>query len=853
MLYLTNSKKATHTNPMNKMNSMLKSGISNSLFILFILFISNNLSAQNTGGISGKVLDQDSEPILFANVVIGTERGTTTNEDGSYNFTALTPGEYIITARLIGFLPSSVSVKVVSGQVITVNFILKESYDALDEIVVLGQRKEIVSATRSNMELIDIPMAVQLVDRQVIKQQQIINLREVFRNISGIQNTAAWGNGSRRLEVSARGFLLTDANYRRNGLLISHEGNHYSDHIEEVQVLKGPASVLYGDVSPGGVINFVTKKPQPFDFTQVNFTTGSWGMIRPSIDFNQTLNAVGSIAMRINATYEKADSYRDFVENEYIMVAPSLSYKPNERLSWIVEGVLRNDYSVEDPGIFVPSVTLEEAESIPYNRFYGNPASRNEFTETSLVSTLQYKLKPDMQLRLTNQYQYVPRLNRGLWQNWVYSPGDVVSLSRFGINSADPANHPSLSRLDVTLVNGNQDLLLNEHIIEFGNSATFNDLRNYSNLLELNYEFNTGTIKHNAFVGFDYTLSTDRITYQRFPNAIGSFNNPDPTIINNILELNADPSPYIDTQSRTGFNIQNQMLFMDEKLHVLLGLRFNWYKRDRDYDNKSERPADYRNVIDRPVIPRLGLLYKWQPNVSVYASYAESFEVNGRHRYRPEEFLDPTLGKQFEAGFKTNFFDEKLGITLAAFELRKENQPSFILATLADERGLNYDPSEVSIDGHILYISEAQRSRGIELDLSGKITNELSVQGNYTYLQTKILDDVIFQENNELENAPNHTLGFWSNYEFRNTLKGLSFGYGIFHQGEYFGDKDNSETQLHPANTKMSVALGFETKKAQLRLNVENLTNEQTYFNSFGFYWLPQPSRRVLFTIGYNL
>src|SRR5690606_5506066 len=155
-----------------------------------------------------------------------------------------------------------------SNETVRIDFQLKESYNALDVVTVFGQRKQIVSATRSNMELIDIPMAVQLVDRQIIQQQQIINLREVFRNVSGIQNTAAWGNGSRRLDISARGFLLTDANFRRNGLLISNEGNHFSDHIEEVQILKGPASVLYGDVSPGGVVNFVTKKPKAFDFTQ---------------------------------------------------------------------------------------------------------------------------------------------------------------------------------------------------------------------------------------------------------------------------------------------------------------------------------------------------------------------------------------------------------------------------------------------------------------------------------------------------------------------------------------------------------------------------------------------------------
>ena len=233
----------------------------NFLFLVLLL-MSHHLWAQNTGKIVGIVTSEDSRPLFLVNLVLDNQSGTTTGQDGTFSFAGLAPGGYQVTASMVGYLPVTKKVSVSDGQTATLTFILKESLDALDDVVVLGQRKQIVSATRSSMELIDIPMSVQLVDRQVIKQQQIINLREVFRNVSGIQNTAAWGNGSRRLEVSARGFLLTDANYRRNGLLISNEGNHFSDHIEEVQVLKGPASVLYGDVSPGGSDQFCYQKAQ---------------------------------------------------------------------------------------------------------------------------------------------------------------------------------------------------------------------------------------------------------------------------------------------------------------------------------------------------------------------------------------------------------------------------------------------------------------------------------------------------------------------------------------------------------------------------------------------------------------
>jgi len=823
------------------------------LFALLIAIMHGSYaSAQAQGKISGTVFGEDSQPLFMVNIVLGdNQTGTSTYQDGTFVLSDLPAGEHTVTASMIGYMSVSKAVAIRSNETVEIVFYLKESHDALDNVTVLGQRKQIVSATRSNMELIDIPMAVQIVDRDLIQQQQIINLRETFRNVSGIQNTSAWGNGSRRLSISARGFLLGNTNFRRNGLLIANEGNHFSDHIEEVQVLKGPTSVLYGDVSPGGVINFVTKKPQDFDFTHFRFTTGSWGLIRPSIDINKRITADGSVSFRLNTTYEKSDSYRDYVNNEYIMVAPSLLIKPNDKLRWNIEGVFRDDQSIEDPGIRVPGSSFEDVQAVPFNQFYGNPVSRNEFTETSLISTLNYSLLPNLQLRLTNQYQSVPRLNRGLWQSQVYIPGDTVALSNLGINASDPSSVPAIQALDVTLINGDQDILLNEPIIRYGNSATFNDLKNYANLLEATYSFRTGSLDHNLLVGFDYTYSSDRITYERFPNSVGSFNNPDPSIMPNILSLNTDASPYKDILLRSGLNLQNQVMAFDEQLHILLGVRFNWYRRDRVYDNEAERPDDFQNVIDRPVIPRVGIVYKWKPNVSFYGSYAKSFEVNGRHRYKPEEFLEPTFGEQFEAGAKANLFNEKLGVTLAVFDLRKENQPCFILTSLSDEIGLTYNASEVSIDGHILYTSEAQRSRGIELDLNGKLTEQLSITGNYTYLSTSIEDDVIFQQGNELENAPNHSFGLWANYEFDKLIEGFSVGYGVFYQSDYFGDKDNSEARQQPAFTKMSLALGYELNQFQFRLNIENITDERTYFNSFGSFWLPQPPRRALFTVAF--
>lgn len=176
------------------------------VLLIAVMTISSVAYAQD-GQIVGVVYDEKGEPLFPANIILNHKTGTSSNPDGTFKL-VVAPGDYTVSASMIGYLTKTKTVSVSAGSSSEIIFNLIESYDALDEVVVLGQRKKIVSATRSNMELIDIPMAVQLVDRDLIQQQQIINLRETFRNVSGIQNTSAWGNGSRRLSISARGFLL---------------------------------------------------------------------------------------------------------------------------------------------------------------------------------------------------------------------------------------------------------------------------------------------------------------------------------------------------------------------------------------------------------------------------------------------------------------------------------------------------------------------------------------------------------------------------------------------------------------------------------------------------------------------
>ncbi len=682
--------------------------------------------------------------------------------------------------------------------------------EAMEEtVVVYGEKRHNVSATRMEIQLMDIPMAVQVLDEELLDQQMILDLREVFRNVSGIQNTAAWGNGSAALGISARGFDLADTNFRRNGLYMANVGNHFSAAIQEVQILKGPSSVLFGDVAPGGVVNLVTKKPVAATFQTFEVTTGEEGLFRPVFDLNGMVNGNDRLLYRVIASYEESDSFRDEVRNHYTMIAPSLTWRISDRTELTFEGFYRDDTSTEDVGIVPIDGSLNEVNTIPVSRFYGHPIAGNTYKDKSFHVTLNHFLNENWELRVLSQYQDNPRLNRGVWQSF----------------------------------------FIDEDTISYGNSATLDDYKNLTGVFEVVGHFQTGSVTHRVLFGADYTNATTRTAYERFPDSVGSYSNPVWQNMPNILDLSNDFNNYEHVVRRTGINLQNNMSFLDDKVHVLLGARINDFYRKNEYDNPADEPEGNLSDKDDPINPRLGVVYKPQENVSFYASYGESFEVNGRHRYNPNRFLDPTLGEQQEVGFKGNFFGDRLGTTVSLFNLEKQDYPSYIDAALADAHGVPYDPDEVSIDGDVLYVSKAQRSRGLELDWNGKANEDLYLIGSATWMKTEILDDVIYEEGNRLENAPEFSASLWGQY---NLSESWFLGAGAFYEGDYYGDKENTEETRSPANTKFDVSLGYQVRSLRIQLNVKNLTDEQTYLNKWGF-WNPQWPRRALLQISYRL
>jgi iron complex outermembrane receptor protein len=309
-------------------------------YSLFTWFLLANFQLQaadpGNGTIGGTVRSADGQPAPFVSVALkDTGTGTTTDERGRYRLTGLAAGSYTLVVQGIGYAPQEQAVEVAEGAPTTADVTLPQSTRELGEVQVLGQKRRTASATRTNQELLDIPMSIQVIGQDVVQQQNAFDLATLTRNISGVNLKGTYAGGDTYQFFNARGFDLNNwQNYRRNGLMVWNMGTHFNDNIEAVEFLKGPAAILFGDVAPGGVMNFVTKKPLNYDYRRLELKVGQYGLLRPTLDVSGPLNEKRTLLYRVNTTYQQSNSFRDEVSSNALMLAPSLTWNVTPRLSW---------------------------------------------------------------------------------------------------------------------------------------------------------------------------------------------------------------------------------------------------------------------------------------------------------------------------------------------------------------------------------------------------------------------------------------------------------------------------------------------------------------------------------------
>ena len=654
------------------------------------------------------------------------------------------------------------------------------------------------TATKTDTPIMETPVSIRVVPKAVMSDQKTTTIKDALENVSSVRPQSSLGlsNG-----FIIRGFR--NGRVYRNGLVANGvgigEGAQYdSANLERLEVLKGPAAVLFGRIEPGGLINLVTKKPRDESYYSVEQRFGSYNFYRTEWDATDAITDDKSLSYRFSGSYQNNKSFRDFNFNDRVLVNPSLTWRPSDATEMSLEvEAIDEDYQV-DRGLFAIG---NRPAPIPISRSFIDP---NDPVDTNS--------KVNLGFNLTHAFN----------EDWTLRNRFLASFVHDNNISVKPANAFTVQQfLDPSA--GNRTYLRNIF-------SQISDSETYTTNLDLTGNLELWGTKHQTLVGFDYLRSTG--TYLTRGNFQAPVSGLEIDIFNPVYGI--DPSFYA-TALATPFPAgANHSFFRDEwygvyfqdhitlwdKLHILGGGRYDWATTGRGRgDSSSAAEAALPARKDEGFSPRVGILYQPWAWASVYGNWTTSFGANNGVTDSGGT-IDPEIGEQFEAGLKTEFFDQRLTTTLAYYHLTKEN--------LLTRDFNSSDPFAMAA------IGEA-RSQGIELDVTGQITDEFSIIGNYAFTDARITKDFSGLQGNRLNNVPEHSGSLWLKYDIHHyqPLNGLSFGLGVFAAGQRQGDNDNTFVLPGYARLDAFTSYAYQLRGSRLiaQFNIRNLL-DKTYYES---------------------
>lgn len=625
------------------------------------------------------------------------------------------------------------------------------------------------TATRTDTPLRDVPQSIQVVPREVLEDQQVIRLDEALRNVSGVSQNSADPRGQR---FQVRGFdssnLLRDGFSQNFGGSFGNSGFQDLSNIERVEVLKGPAAILYGTSQPGGIINLVTKKPLSEPYYGLELSVGNRGLIEPSIDLSGPLTEDGRLLYRLNALYRREDYFRDFdVPVERFFIAPVLQWKISDRTDLLLNFEYLNDQRPADFGLVAIG---DRVADIPFDRNLGE--RDDKLTAESIRAGYQFEHRFDENWTLKNAFNF--------------STYDTVSRAAEGRDFDETTGILSRS-------------------FEDGIQPT----TQYELQANLTGKFTTGSIDHQLLVGVDLKRRDGSAISRENSDNITAFN-----IFNPIYGVTARPTlednpiTFDGTflADRLGVYLQDQITLLDN-LKLLAGIRYDAVQQNNTFRPSSRNPVlTETSQFTDAFSPRFGIVYQPIEELSLYGSYSQSFFPNSATTVTGE-ILPPQQGKQFEVGIRGEFLDGRLTSSLALFNLTRQN----LAITDPNNRNFSIPTGE-------------QRSRGLELDIAGEVLPGWKVIANYAYIDAEITEDDDIPVGNRLFNVPEHNFNLWTNYEVQTgSLQGLSFGLGFNFVSERFGDNANSFTLDSYFLT--NAAISYKRDNWRFALNFRNLFN----------------------------
>jgi iron complex outermembrane receptor protein len=730
--------------------------------------------AGQTGAIEGRTVNAETgAPVTGVEVTLaGTDRGTLSDGDGRFVMDDVPAGPQTVVATTMGYRAEEKPIRVGLDQRVEVLVELSEQAVELGGIRVVARRgglvaREAATAMKVAAPRLETAQSVSVITGAQFAKQDVASLSEAARYSPGVQ-TEPWGFEPRLTFIRIRGFDATTTGLYRDGLALRNPGYAVGYNLEpygaeRIEVLRGPSSVLYGAGSPGGLVNYVAKRPTSVPIREVEVEAGSYEMLVGKADLAGPVGADGRFGYRLTALVRESGTQVDFVNNDRIFVAPTFTWQPGDRTTLTVLGHYKQDATRASQALPAAGVLTDNPNgTVPVDRFTGEPdIDQYDRTDYTAGYIFDHEFAGGLRLHQNLRYYDISLDDRTIFTQGIQA--DNRTITRF----------------------------LYESFGDAGALAVDNQAR---------LEGTTGPLRHALVVGFDYqTLkATSRQTYGGAPG-LDIF---DPEYGQTVPEAPV----FLDNETeqwQAGLYVQDRIELGGGLIASLAGRydRTGTEVFSKLYDTTTSQE-------DEAFTARAGLVYRTALGLAPYASYAESFLPSMGSDSLGTPF-DPETGTQYEAGVKYEPALWNGFVRVSYFDLTRND---FI----------QYDPNT-----YVPVQTGQVVSRGGELEAVAALQWGLDLLASFTYADVEVTESIVQDEiGKRPTQTPALTASLWADYSLpaESVLGGLGLGGGVRHVGSTYGDAAN--TLEVPAHTLVDGSLSYAWGDFLASVTVKNVLDE---------------------------
>jgi iron complex outermembrane receptor protein len=713
---------------------------------------------------------------------------------------------------------------------------LKVSGRQLQEVVVSGGRNKFARnssdyVAKMPLKNIENPQVYTTITKELMNNQLVFSVDDAMRNATGVQRMweATGRSGDGGSYYNSRGFIVQSL--LRNGIAGNVSSKIDAANIERIEVIKGPSATLFGSTltSYGGLINRVTKKPYGSFGGEVTYAGGNFGFSRISADINTPLDSAKNVLLRVNTAYLDEGSFQDNGFNRNFAFAPSLSYKINDRVSFLFDAEIYRGTNQMGSFFFFPygqtiaSMGYTRADQLPidYRRSFFSDDLSQKSANTNFFGQLQYKISDkwstQTNVTVTNSYSDGPGPYFYLLSNASVT-GDATAIGSDYISRNDQFTANSRDRM-----------------VEIQQN--------------LNGEFYLGSVQNRFVAGLDYfnhnsnqffsggTLDTikshgDIPTYRDFNRAA----------LANLYETKGVSFVYpVDVVTNTYSTYVSDVANLTDNLLVMAALRVDRFVNKGNYDVTTGKTSGGFNQT--ALSPKFGIVFQpVKDQLALFANYQSGFTNKTGTDYKGKTFR-PENAYQAEAGVKLDLFGGKLTSTVSVYDIRVRDIVRAYVPAVPDPSLPTFPQIQ---DG-------TQSSKGIEAEMVANPIQGLNIVAGFSYNDSKYLkaDSDVVDRRPGTASSP-YTANWWVSYRLPGgSLKGLGFGFG----GNYASDNKiiNSKSIgvfTLPAFTVLNASVFYDYAKFRVAVKADNLTDKK--------YWIgyssinPQKLRSVVASISFK-